>query len=158
MLIALAKSVTTNVVKGSMRKAQVQNRAVLKAAKEPSPASLLDALATPSTQLTVSQQQGYPSQIVSKGVSNHVMAIESRNDNGGMEQISLVEAQLHLREPRRPMPSCSSQGPALSSARSVSGKQELVGCSLKRPASVVTKRRSQAKKRIVRCHPASDVD
>ena len=72
VLMALANTFTMNVVKSSMRKAQLQNRAVLKVAKEPSPASLLDAQATPSTQLTVSQQQGYSSQIVSNGVSNHL--------------------------------------------------------------------------------------
>ena len=67
VLIALANSVTTNVPKGSLRKSQLQKRAVLKAAKESSPASLLDALGSPSTQLTVSQQEGHSSQIVSKG-------------------------------------------------------------------------------------------
>ena len=158
VLIALAKSVTTNVVKSSMRKAQLQNRAVLKVAKEPSAASLLHAQATTSAQRTVSQQQGHLLQDVSNGFSNPVMAIASGNDNGGMEQISLGEAQFHLRELSCPTPSYSSQGPALSIARLVSGKQDLVGCSLKRPASVVTKRRSQAKKGIVRCDPASDVD
>ena len=98
VLIALANSVTTNVPKGSLRKSQLQKRAVLKAAKESSPASLLDALVSPSTQLTVSQQEGHSSQIVSKGVSIHVSAIVSRSDNGGMD---------------------------------LSGKQDLVGCSLK---------------------------
>ena len=86
------------------------------------------------------------------------MAIASGNDNGGMEQISLGEAQFHLREPCCPMPSCSSQGPAQSSARSVSGKQELVGCSRKRPASADTKLRPQAKKGNASCVIAADLE
>ena len=157
VLMALANTVTKNVVKGSMRKAQLQNRAVLKVAKEPSPASLLHAQATPSAQRTVSQQQGHCSQDVSKGVSNPVMATASGNDNGGTEQISPGEAQSHRHELSCPMPSLSSQGPALSSARPVSGKQELVGCSRKRPASADTKLRSQAKEGIASCVIAADV-